>query len=105
MYNERISFEFDVDKEIRNIRKHGITFDQAKEVFLDPEMILAPDARHSAREERWFAVGRISDGRIVTVWYTPRGNYTRIIGAGLLKKWRKEYEKRAFARSIKIEVG
>ena len=99
MYNEHTTFEFDREKEKRNIRKHGIAFEAAKEVFFDPDVISAPDLKHSRKEERWYAVGRIGDGSIATVWYTMRDNRCRIIGAGRFRKGRKEYEKRKIAGS------
>ena len=96
MYNEHIlhEFEFDPVKEARNLKKHGIDFETAKEVFVDPDVVGSPDRHHSWKEERWYAVGRISDGSVVTVWYTLRNGRIRIIGAGRLRKGREEYEKR-----------
>jgi len=94
MYNEHLTFEFDADKETQNVRKHGLGFDVAKQVFLDPEALYLADERHSLKELRRYAVGRVSDGRIITVWFTWRGDRIRIIGAADLRKWRKEYEKR-----------
>lgn len=107
MYNEHtLSFEFDPEKEAKNIEKHGVTFEEAKVAFRDPQMIYVRDPKHSQKEERWFAVGKIRDGRIVTVWFTWRGDdKIRLIGAGELRKWRKAYEKRQIARSVKIKVG
>ena len=94
MYNEHTTFEFDPEKEAGNFQKHGVSFEQAIGVFGDPHLINAPDLKHSQKEERWYVIGRISDGRIITVWYTLRGERARIIGAAELRKGRKEYEKR-----------
>lgn len=94
MYNKHLTFEFDENKESQNIRKHGVGFDVAKEVFLDPMALYLEDERHSRGEDRRYAVGRVSDGRVITVWFTWRDDRIRIIGAAELRKWRKEYEKR-----------
>ena len=105
MYNEHTPIEFDPEKERKNIQKHGIDFETASQVFRDPELVIAPDGKHSGQEQRWFAVGQVSDGRVITVWHTKRGDKIRIIGAAELRKWRDEYEKRKFAGSEHIKVG
>lgn len=99
MYNEHILFEFDAEKEEQNIRKHGVDFKTAQQVFYNPQVMMAPDSNHSSVELRWYAVGRIGDGRIITVWFTQRNEKIRIIGAGELRKWREQYEKGKIAGS------
>ena len=99
MYNDHTTFEFDTEKEAKNLAKHGIDFETASEVFFDDNVIVAPDSKHSHVEFRWYAVGKIKDGRIVTVWFTRREGKVRIIGAAELRKWRREYEKRKIAGS------
>jgi uncharacterized DUF497 family protein len=79
-------FEWDENKERENIEKHGVSFDTACLVFLDPYRIITDDEKHSEDEPRYFAIGEV-DGRILTVRYTKRGNALRIFGAGY---WRKE---------------
>ena len=88
----RYSFEWDLGKELRNVFKHGLTFRVAREVFGDPKVIHVEDSKHSKRERRFYAVGRIPSGAIVTVRYTVRGNVIRIFGAARWRKWRKYYE-------------
>lgn len=105
MYNRHTDFEFDPEKEAKNRERHKVDFQAAKEVFIDQDMILVSDQKHSQVERRWYAVGRVRDGRIITVWFTRREDRIRIIGAAELRKWRKEYEKRKVARSIKTEMG
>lgn len=94
MYNKHIKFEFDVRKAEWNLKKHGVDFETAQQVFYDEKVIIAPDTRHSQNEPRWYAVGKIGDGRIITVWFTRRGEKIRIIGAGALRRGRREYEER-----------
>lgn|SRR3990167_3828129 len=94
MYNRHTALEFDPEKEAKNLAKHGISFDVAFEVFMDPDVVHLEDSRHSATEPRWYAIGRIRDGRVITVWYTWRDDCVRIIGACEFRKGRKEYEKR-----------
>lgn len=45
-------FEWDSVKALSNVRKHGVTFDQAATVFLDALALTVFDAAHSQHEER-----------------------------------------------------
>ncbi len=74
-------FDWDIDKDIENERKHGVDFSTALRVFADRGRIEQFDAKHSRNEERWATIG--CDGtRILYVVYTERGrNLTRIISA------------------------
>jgi hypothetical protein len=40
-----------------NLRKHGISFEEATEIFLDPLQLSMPDNEHSESEERWVTLG------------------------------------------------
>ena len=51
------NFEWDSVKALSNVRKHGVTFDQAATVFLDALALTVFDAAHSQHEERWFMLG------------------------------------------------
>jgi len=85
-------FEWDLNKELENISKHGFTFDQAKEIFADPKIIHLEDPAHSSDEDRFYAVGKTLKGKILTVRYTWRGKIIRIYGVAEWRKWRKYYE-------------
>jgi len=84
-------FEWDERKNDENRHKHGVSFDEAQEAFLDPLRLLARDVAHSGAEERLYCLGRVGGG-ILTVRYTMRGERIRIIGAGYWRKGRKAYE-------------
>lgn len=75
----RRGFEWDEDKRLSNIRKHGIDFRDAMRVFSDPAAIMFP-SRADHGEPRFLAVGRTGT-RLVTVVFTRRGNRIRIISA------------------------
>ncbi|HEX5035607.1 MAG TPA: BrnT family toxin [bacterium] len=85
-------FEWDFGKELKNILKHGVSFHEAREVFKDPNVIHLVDKAHSKTEERFYAVGRVKSGEIITVRYTQRQEVIRIFGAARWRKWRKYYE-------------
>lgn len=74
-----VQFEWDEEKEKKNIRKHGITFDIARRVFDDPYRIEIYDEAHSGEEDRYNTIGMVNE--ILFVVYTERKNNIRIISA------------------------
>jgi hypothetical protein len=87
-----ISFEWDEIKNKENIRKHGINFILAQYTFIDSRRVIARDLSHSSTEKRYFCFGKVKGG-VLTVRFTYRKNYIRIIGAGYWRKGKKIYEK------------
>lgn len=80
-------FDWDETKNRSNIRKHGIDFNDAKEIFVH-NFLHAYDDREDYQEERWVVFGWIRDVVCVVV-YTVRDNgVIRIISAR--KATRKE---------------
>jgi uncharacterized DUF497 family protein len=65
-------FEWDPRKAEANAAKHGVTFDDAVTVFLDPDALEGPDLQHSSTESRFRRLGRTADGQVVMVAYTVR---------------------------------
>jgi len=96
MYQEikmnKPNFEWDELKNISNIEKHNISFEEAQYAFADENRIIAKDVEHSKEEERYYCFGKIGE-EIVTVRFTVRGKKIRIIGAGYWRKGKKIYEK------------
>jgi uncharacterized DUF497 family protein len=68
-----------------NAAKHGVSFDEAVTVFLDPDALDGPDLQHSVAEPRFRRLGRSAGGRTLMVAYTTRrhddGEAIRIISA------------------------
>lgn len=85
-------FEWDGKKDLQNTLKHGIDFLEDVQVFADPDAIYLEDENHSSDEDRFYAVGKIKSGMIITVRYTVREKTIRIFGAANWRKWRKYYE-------------
>lgn len=86
-----MEFEWDLAKEQANISKHGHTFSEAVEAFQDPKGVQLVDRKHSDHEKRFYWVGKVSSGKILTVWFTRRGNKVRIIGCAEWRKFRSFY--------------
>ena len=90
---EQPSFEWDEAKNTANLEKHGVSFFEAQDAFFDVNRIIAEDLDHSQKEKRYFCFGKVNDG-ILTVRFTYRKNFIRIIGAGYWRKGRKIYEQK-----------
>ena len=65
-------FEWDTQKAAANAVKHGVTFDEAVTVFLDPNALDGPDLEHSRSEARFRRLGRAAAGRVLMVEDTLR---------------------------------
>ena len=87
-----MKFEWDERKNRANIRKHGVSFEEAREAFLDPQRKIRFNEKHSKREKRFFCFGKIGS-QIMTVRFTMREANIRIIGAGYWREGRKFYGK------------
>ena len=86
-------YEWDAKKAKVNLRKHGVSFEEAATVFLDPLAITFPDPDHFDEEDREITIGLTTKNRVVFVSHGPRGDLTRIIGARrTTRKERKQYE-------------
>ncbi len=90
-------FEWDERKAQENFRKHRVSFDEAKTVFLDPFSITIPDPNHSIDEERFIDIGTSIGGRVLVVVYTERGDNIRLISSrkATLAE-RRKYEERDY---------
>ena len=86
-------FEWDKQKASSNLKKHGVTFEDAKTVFNDPYACIFYDEWHSTQEEREIIIGYDFKNRLLLVCFTQRNQNIRIISSRLAtKKERKNYE-------------
>ena len=86
-------FEWDERKAKQNIRKHGVSFEEAATVFGDQFSITIYDPLHSEDEDRFVILGMSNKNRLLVVVHTERGDKIRIISARkATKKERKQYE-------------
>ena len=95
-----ITFEWDPNKAISNIKKHGVSFDEAKSVFFDVHARLIPDPDSSFGEERFIILGQSNDFKTLVVChcYREQDDNIRIISARKADKYeRKQYEECRYA--------
>lgn len=86
-----MKFEWDDNKEQKNIAKHGIDFGTAILVFGDDNRIEMYDAKHSLEEDRYITIGEIN-GYVMVLYviYTERNDAIRIISARCATQREKE---------------
>jgi uncharacterized DUF497 family protein len=84
-------FEWDDAKEKENIKKHKVSFTESIDSFFDCNGIQLIDKAHSASENRYYWVGKSRSGRILTTYFTKRGQKIRIIGCAEWRKFRRLY--------------
>lgn len=90
-----IEFEWSPSKARANLKKHGVSFEEAQSVFYDDYARQFFDDDHSEDEERFVLLGRSNQSRILIVCHCERagGNVIRIISARkATAKERKYYE-------------
>jgi uncharacterized DUF497 family protein len=86
-----LEFEWDEEKAAGNVEKHGVTFEEAAEVFFDPFYQMGDASIDD--EIRPFALGYSLSQRMLLVIYTERDDRTRIISARQATRYeRKLYE-------------
>ena len=77
-------YEWDPAKAADNERKHGVSFDEAKTVFLDPLAETFDDPDHSADERRLITIGASTQQRLLFIAHADRNvDRVRIISARL----------------------
>lgn len=78
-----LAFEWDNSKAELNLKKHGISFEEAKTIFDDDNARLILDPDHSNQEERFILLGMSYTLKVLTVVHCYRNNegVIRIISA------------------------
>jgi len=78
-----IRFEWDAAKATANLKKHGVSFEEAQSVFYDEFAVQFFDEEHSAGEERFLLLGMSTGARLLLVCHCERGggDIIRIISA------------------------
>src|SRR5437763_3908124 len=88
-----LEFEWDEDKAKKNLKKHGVSVEEASAVFGDPLALTIPDPLHSEEEDRFITLGESHRRRLVVVVSTDRGDKIRIISARVAtRRERRDYE-------------
>ncbi len=77
-----MQFEWDESKNLANQRNHGLSFEEARQLFESGvDYLEIFDAEHSELEDRFIAIGPIDRGTVVVVYTEREEDVVRIIGA------------------------
>jgi uncharacterized protein len=72
-------FDWDEGNAQKNWELHGVTPEEAEDVFFSDPIIVRGDVRHSSQEKRYYALGQTAHGRRLFVSFTIRRSLIRII--------------------------
>ncbi|HEY2414013.1 MAG TPA: BrnT family toxin [Pirellulaceae bacterium] len=88
-----IEFEWDASKAATNVKKHGVSFEEAASVFADGLAFILDDDEHSQDELREIIIGHSEKNRLLLVSFTERSDKIRIISVRrATKRERRDYE-------------
>jgi uncharacterized DUF497 family protein len=78
-----IKFEWDAAKATANVKKHGVSFEEAKSTFYDDFAVQFVDEEHSSQEDRFLLLGMSARAKLLLVCHCERahGTVIRIISA------------------------
>jgi uncharacterized DUF497 family protein len=83
-------FEWDAAKARKDLRKHGVSFDEASSVFYDRLAVTGADPDHSEGEVRLVSFGRSAQARLLVVAHTERNEVVRIISSRTATAYERE---------------
>lgn len=91
-----LRFEWDKSKAALNLKKHGVTFDEASTLFSNPLASIFDDEDHSSCEPREIIVGHSVIDRLLVVSFTEgHDGVIRLISARVAtRREREDYEQR-----------
>lgn len=86
-------FIWDTQKAKSNIRKHGVSFEEAIIVFNDPLFVIFRSHKHSLDENRYVIIGMSDQNRLLAVSFTEATEIRIISARELTTRERRNYEK------------
>lgn len=89
-----MEFEWDRRKAKYNLRKHGVSFEEASTVFDDVLADFFEDPDHSVHEKRFLTIGTSVRGRLLYVAFADRNPRIRIIVRGCLQSKKRKFMKK-----------
>lgn len=93
-----MEFDWDPNKAVANLSKHGINFVAAIAVFDDPNHVVEESSKPEYGEVRYIAIGKLQDGRLVTVVYTDRDTERGYIRRIISVRTARNYERRKYGQ-------
>lgn len=92
--DEELAFEWDESNRKKIFDKHGLTSAEMEEIFIDPNLLILSDVKHSQSEQRYIAIGKKFGKRALHIIFTMRAQSIRAISARRMhRKESARYEK------------
>jgi len=85
-----IGFDWDDGNIDKNWKKHKIKVEECEQIFFNEPLVITGDAKHSQVEERYYALGRTIEEKLLFIVFTVRKNKIRIISARVMNKNEKK---------------
>ena len=97
-YTVAVRVTWDRAKNLANQKKHGLSFEEASELFRSGvDYLELFDQDHSDEEDRFIAIGPIQRGLVLVVWTEREGDVIRIISA----RWASLTEQKLFRSHVR----
>lgn len=80
-FKDILGFDWDPSNIGKNQVKHNVTWQEAEAAFRNRPIVILEDLKHSSTEERFTLYGKTDNDRKLTIIFTLRRNYFRIISA------------------------
>ena len=87
---KKLIFEWDDKKNTSNMRKHGVSFEEAQTVFFDENAIEFDDPDHSIQEESFILLGLSQSLKVLVVCHCHRSDESKIRIISARKATKKE---------------
>lgn len=88
---------WDERKNVTNQKKHGVSFDEARELLSSDDHLVIFDEEHSVDEDRFISIGPIRRGLVLVVWTERFGDEIRIISA----RWATDLESAWYRQHVR----
>jgi hypothetical protein len=79
-------FEWDQGNKTKSIIKHGVSNQEAEQVFFNRPILVLVDSKHSREETRWHALGITDEERRLHITFTSRAGRLRVISSRPMSK-------------------
>lgn len=93
-------FQWDAANSDKIWDKHRVSRSECEQLFFNRPLVVADDAKHSAQEQRFYALGRTDAGRLLFAVFTIRDALIRVISARAMSR----RERRVFRRAEEAEA-
>ena len=89
--NEITGFDWDAGNQRKSQDKHGISQNEAEQVFFNMPLLLLDDVKHSQNEPRFHAYGKTDNAKLLHITFTIRNKKIRVISARKMHKKEQAY--------------